>query len=350
MGEYGVSAQSLASCHCKKEDSDINKNIIVLKYKNQRKMTLKNAILAIFFTLYLVSCTKNENVSTINPSSTMIEMEGEGGVAKIAFAGDTWEIAEIINQKGNQTISGDSYSTDGKLITKNSLLSLNELGRLNTIWEDKGFIITKTTLKFLEILLKENCTTEDFSFVIVLKAGDETKNITIKQKKSQGYKYEKIEFSKDKEDIDSIFTQNGTSYKFDIKSSQEFLFLPFSGVNCIKSSYFENTLENALAMPRKDSLKVEIPSYIRNNEIYLNGETASYSNVITVRESDIKNQTEKIVIPSGKSEFSVLVEFKKSKISYKLYLTNNRTKDRKIVVGKWIEIAPTGRFTINWKQ
>jgi len=313
-------------------------------------MKLKNAILAILFTVFWVSCNKNENISLINPSSTMIEMEGEGGVAEISFIGDTWKIAEIINQNGYQTISGDKYSTDGKLIAENTPLTLNELGQLNAIWEDKGFTITKTTLKSLEILLKENCTAEDFSFAIVLKAGDETKNITIKQKKSQGYKYEKIEFSKNKEDIDSIFTQNGTSYKFDIKSSQVFFFSPFSGVNCIKSSYFESTIENVFAMTRKDSLKVEIPSFIGNNEIYLNGETASYSYVITKRKIDFKNQTEKIVIPSGKSEFFVLVEYKKSKISYKLHLTNNRTKERKIIDGKWTEIAPTGMFTTNWKQ
>jgi len=313
-------------------------------------MKLKNAILSILFTVYLVSCNKNENVSIINPSSTMIEMEGEGGFAEISFIGDTWKIAEIVNQNGNQPICGDSYSTNGRLIAKNSSLTLNELGQLNTNWEDKGFTITKNTLKSLEIILKENCTAEDFSFAIVLKAGDETKNITIKQKKSQGYNYEKIEFSKNKEDIDSIFTQKGTSYKFDIKSSQEFYFSPFAGVNCIKSSYFESSIENAFAMTRKDSLKVEIPSYIGNNEIYLNGETASYSNVITVRESDFKNQTEKINIPSGKSDFFALVEYKKSKISYKLYLTNNRTKERKIIDGKWTEIAPTGKFTINWKQ
>jgi len=313
-------------------------------------MKLKNTILTILFTVYLVSCNKNENISIINPSSTLIEMEGEGGVAEISFIGDTWKIAEIINQNGNQTISGDSYSVEGEIIAKNSPLTLNELGQLNTTWEDKGFTISKNTLKSLEIRLKENCTVEDFCFIIVLKAGDETKNIIIKQKKSQGYKYEKIEFSKNKEDIDSIFTQNGTSYKFDIKSSQEFFFSPFSGVNCIKSSYFESTLENVFTMTRRDSLKVEIPSYIGNNEIYLNGETASYSNVITVRESDFKNQIEKIVIPSGKSEFFVLVEYKKSKITYKLHLTNNRTKEKKIIDGKWNEIAPTGRYTINWKQ
>jgi len=311
---------------------------------------IKNAILAILFTDYLISCNRNENVSIINPASTMIEMEGEGGVTEISFIGDSWKIAEIINQNGNQTISGDRYYTDGKLIAKNSPLTLNELGQLNTTWEDKGFTITKNTLKSLEILLKENCTDEDFSFIIVLKAGDEIKNITIKQKKSQGYKYEKIEFLKNKEDIDSIFTQNGTSYKFDIKSSREFFFSPFSGLNCIKSSYFESTPENVFAMSRKDSLKVEIPSYIGNNEIYLNGETASYSNVIALRESEFKNQTEKIVIPSGKSEFFGLVEYKRSIISYKLHLTNNRTKEEKIIVGKWNEIAPTGKFTIIWKQ
>lgn len=313
-------------------------------------MKLTNTILAILLSLFLVSCNNNENVSIINPSSTLIEMEGEGGLAEISFIGDTWKIEEIINQKGNLTISGDSYSTDGKLISKNSQLTLKELGQLNSIWEDKGFTITRNTLKSLRIHLKENCTTEDFSFVIVLKAGDETKNITIKQKKSQGYKYEKIEYSKNKEDIDSIFTQNGTSYKFDINSSQEFFFSPFSGVNCTKCSYFESSLENAFAMTRNDSIKVDIPSYIENNEIYLNGETANFSNVVTVKESDLKNQTEKIDISSGKSEFFVMVEYKKSKISYKLYLTSNRTKERKIIVGKWIEIAPTGKFTINWKQ
>jgi len=58
---------------------------------------------------------------------------------------------------------------------------------------------------------------------------------------------------------------------------------------------------------------------------------------------------ETVAIPSGNSEFSVEIQYRKWRVSYSIYLVNNRTKEEKVINGKWVELAPTGNYSIRWK-
>ncbi len=66
----------------------------------------------------------------------------------------------------------------------------------------KGFVITRNTPTSLNIELKENSSGEDFNFTIDLQSGDESKKITIEQKKSQGYNFKSIEYALKENDGD----------------------------------------------------------------------------------------------------------------------------------------------------
>lgn len=95
---------------------------------------------------------------------------------------------------------------------------------------------------------------------------------------------------------------------------------------------------------------VEIPSGIWNGELYFNGEKTLYTNASIKSESEYSKQMETVTIPSGKSRFSVEIQYRKRRVSYSLYLENNRTKQEKVINGKWVEFAPTGNYTIRWEN
>lgn len=89
--------------------------------------------------IFMISCEKDESKSMINPSSSMVVMEGEGGRTDITFDDGSWEIIHIVNQKGDVRISGNSYDLSGQMIRENYILSLVGTGRLESFWRDKGF-------------------------------------------------------------------------------------------------------------------------------------------------------------------------------------------------------------------
>lgn len=66
-------------------------------------------------------------------------------------------------------------------------------------------------------------------------------------------------------------------------------------------------------------------------------------------ESAFGKLKETVTIPSGKSTFWVDIQYSERSVSYMLTLINNRTQAEKVINGKWIKIAPTGNYTINWQ-
>ncbi len=311
----------------------------------------KYSILSVLIIFIFYACNKNNNdFNLIDPSISLIEMEGEGGEVKISFTYPDWKIAGIINPNGNVNINGNSYSANGSLIQENYILKLDSLGRIDALWTDKGFSITRNSYTSLEIVVKENSTGEDFNFVIMLESKNGSKEIEVNQRKSQGYTFNKIEYKLGNNDRDSLFVKQGSSYSFNLISGREFTFYPFNGIGIGKTSFFESEEKDVFVWTDPDSVSVIVPSGIWNDELYFNGEEAIYTNISTNKESEFSKQMTTVTIPSGKSEFSVEIQYRERRVSYALYLVNNRTKKEKVINGKWIETAPTGNYTISRKS
>lgn len=322
--------------------------LIILKLK---KMKLLRLFILIFLSIFFISCTSvdDRNISQIHPSTSLIQMEGEGGSKEVFFTRSDWRIAGVNNTNGDVRISGNRYSDDDELVRENYTLSLEGVGRIEAFGENKGFVITRTPFNSLNISLNENSSGEDFNFRIDLQSGDESKTITIEQKKSQGYNFKSIEYSLKQNDGDSIFIRNGTAYKFNIPSPQEFSFSPFTGIEINRKTFFKSNEKDAFVWLKNDSIKVRVPSSIHNEQIYTDKEQEVYTN-LTKKFDYISDQMETVTIPSGKSEIYTLLQFHKRTISYTLYLINKRTGEEKTIEGKWVEIAPTGKYYIKWKN
>src|SRR5690625_60230 len=295
---------------------------------------------------FLISCEKNESKSLINPSLSMVVMEGEGGRMDIAFDDGSWEIIYIVHQREGVRISGNRYDLEGQMIRENYILSLEGTGRLESGWRDKGFQIDRPEPNSLEIFLKENGSGKDFHFFIVLQSGDQIREIEVRQKPSLGYDFDRIEYHLEEGDGDSLFLKRGTKVISEYATAQELTFSPINGVDVGKNAYFESEQTDAFVWTEKDSVVVRIPSAIREDQVLINEAEMRYSPLSIRSEHDFSGITETVMIPEGRSEFYTEIEFRKRKISYTLHLLNRRTKEPKVIRGKWIEYAPTGNYEV----
>lgn len=315
-------------------------------------LKLENIKLLRLFTLlilfaYFASCSNDNDIPLINPSVTFIEMEGEGGSTDVNFSGSDWKISGITNKNGNVKVNGDIHIFHDGSIRKNHILSLEGFGRIETSGGSQGFVITRDNPTNLNVELKENSSGEEFNFTIDLQSGNEIKKINVEQKKSQGYSFESIEYNLKENDGDSLFVRNGTGYRFNIPSPQDFYFSPFTGIEINKKVYFKSDDKEAFVWFENSSIKVKVPSYIDNQKIYTADEKVVYTNLTIVLPHGFENM-ETVILPSGKSMFTTQIQFRKRIVSYTLHMINKRTGNKKIVEGKWVEIAPTGKYNIKW--
>lgn len=296
--------------------------------------------------VFMASCEKDESRSMINPSSSMIVMEGEGGRTDIAFDDGDWEIIYILNQSGEVKISGNSYDLAGQMIRENYILSLEGTGRLESFWRDKGFQIDRPAPNSLEIFLEENGSGEDFHFFIVLQSGDQTREIEVRQKPSLGYDFDRIEYHLEEGDGDSLFLKRGTKVISKNATAHELTFSPFNGIDVDKNAYFESEQTDAFVWTEKDSVVIRIPTAILEDEVLTNEMKMLYTPLSVRSEHDFLDITETVMVPEGYSEFYTEIEFRKRKVSYTLHLLSRRTKEPKVIRGKWIEYAPTGNYKV----
>lgn len=301
-------------------------------------------IIPLFTCFFLVLSCSNDDDDRIKPSLTLIELEGEGGETEVTFDNGDWEITGVKNKNGGVYIHGDIFSSEGKLIRENSRLMLSETGRLEALWGNKGFLIVRDTPYSLKITVTENSTGDDFGFALELRSGEETKEVSVMQKRSQGYRFDKIEYFIQGNDGDSLFVKKKNKESFTTNTTFEIGIYPFNGEKRI--SCFICPDEDAFVWLRDTAITVEVPFAFYEDKVYCNNNGDLYTDVTAESDSGFKHVVELVSVPPGKTEFTYEIEYRKRTVSYVLTLTNKRTEEKKIVEGKWIETIPTGKYTV----
>lgn len=304
--------------------------------------------LSIFFFISILLCCNISCDTQDEPFLSLqeITIEGEGGKTTVKIKNTDWYISGVVNNNGNVRISGQVFASDGTLLRENSPIEMKGEGRIETRWMDKGFVITRNTPNILTVEVLENSTGKPFSFRIVIQGTNETEEILVKQKVSEGYSFAGIDYFLQESDKDSLYYKKSATYKFNIETPVPFSFSPYSGVDVFRQSSFESDSPHAFVWLKNDSVQINVPQSIINGKIYLSNKKNVYG--ITTRDDYLKENTfmETLNLPSGKTVFYVEQEWQKRTVSYQLTLINNRTKAERKVEGKWIEIAPTGNYKI----
>jgi hypothetical protein len=300
-------------------------------------------LLLIFLAVFCVVSCKNKNEPEKAPSPAFIRMEAEGGTEEVELDHDGWQIAGVVNQNGNQRMFGDIYASDGRIVRTNTLLELDDPGRLDSKGPDRGYSIVLER-NLVRVTLSENGADEEFRFTIMLEREGETREIVVEQKVSEGYSFLRIGYSLEEDDGDSVFVRHGTRYEFNLTSYRQVDVNPYNGIDIIRTSYFESGQPDAFFPVKNDSLRVAVPQQVHDGEITLSALPHLYGAI--TREPFNPGITESIDVPAGGARFSTEIEWHRRRLSYTLTLTNNRTGQLKEITGKWVEESPTGRYWI----
>lgn len=313
-------------------------------------MKIANLLVIILFSLSIIEFSSCNDDYDNKPSVKTITMEAEGGETEIQIGNDDWYISDIVNNNGNMNIFGDVYDNVGELVSKNKQLSLKGFGRMESNWSNKGFTISREKSSILGIKLNENVGAE-FDFTIMLKSANdgEIQNIVVSQKKHQGYAFVKIAYSMEEGDNDSVYRERVSSFEFNNQSKEKgtATLSPFQGN--LKSSSFKSSADDAFIWLAKDSVKVQIPGGILNDDIYFNNEKTLYTDDTQTSICYFKSLEVPISYPIGKSKCHVDIEMVQTKVTYTLTLKNKRTKTEKEITGKWIGVSPNGEYKLIWE-
>ena len=300
--------------------------------------------------ILLISCESDDDYAGINTSDKMIEMEGEGGEMEIKLNSGDWSIASVIGKESGSEINGNIYTLEGDLIKNNTALELEGLGEIEAIWDDKGFSIVRENPSSLVLHLKENLTDTSFNFVIRISSTQDIAEVSVIQKKSQGYSFNGIEYDLNEISEDSIFTKRAASFAFDLVESQQFSFNPYNGADFHNKVRFKSNINNLFAFLKEDSLLVQIPVKDEIGDINFSQEGKYLSDSWAIDTTGFNDKLETLTLPSGNSKFDVNLEYIKTIIPYTLQLINNRTGDKKIIGGELIKIEATGEYSIIWED
>lgn len=316
-------------------------------FKNSNTMQTKAILFIILFggTLLLYSCSKKSNDVLL--ANITVAMEAEGGEQNIVLDSDFWQIAGLINNNGDINMWGNIYGVNGDIIAKNSVLQLEGLGSLET--NSQGVRILHHDPRLLTIVLQENQNGEDYSFTVLLQNQNKvTRKIVVAQKKSQGYRFKNITYSRDENDGDSLYIKIAHRITFINHGGSPgagVSFDPLGGSSEIMNvSYFKSDMPDAFKWLQKDSVAVDVPLPIDNGIKWSGGDKRIYGIVTAL--TGKSNKTETVVSGSGESRYYTAIEFRKRQLSYTLTLINNRTGEKKLIDGKWIEHAPTGSYKV----
>lgn len=232
------------------------------------------------------------------------------------------------------------------MINENVLLELEGVGRLEALWPNKGFVIGRIGLDKLEIRVQENSSGDPFEFRIILATENTERAITISQKASQGYQFKELDYFIGDGDGDSLYWKRGSTLKLTMVDSQEMEFTPIGGVDPLSSYLFRSDYNDAFVWIKSDSVEVKLPAHFQDGKIYYSDEKGIYTENLQSELSEYSNLMESITVPPGYSEFRSEYEMRRRILSYRLILTNNRTEEEKTIVGKIIQIAPTGNYKV----
>ena len=306
-------------------------------------------ILLLSFLVYcFTACDDNEAQEQIIPSQEELMLSGEGEAALISFAKPNWQITAISTLDKDFQIWGDIYDPNGKLIRSNAMLALDGLGKLESSWSDCGFAITRDDFNTLKVEVSENSSDTDFGFVIVLESGSEMKEITVNQSQSEGYAFEKIEYTFIPESYKKVWYPNGRfSFSNQTGHASELVkYDPFQ--NQYDSYTFESGDSQAFGWVKDETVDVKIPGGVWNGELFYNHETIPYSNSTTSLPLKFSVGQVAIKVPLGDSKCHFELEYEEYKAAYRVFVKNRKTGVGKIFEGTFVSSTPTGTYELVW--
>jgi len=278
--------------------------------------------------LSFVSCSQeNDNLIT-SFADTMLE--GEDSVVVIPTNTADWNISCVYNPDGLPI-----YDINGLP------LQLKGLGEISSSW----FRIKRESSMELKVEVDENFDAGTRGMIIELSQGPILENITIRQKKSEGYVFSKIDYMLEDGDGINEFSEpyvSTSSFVMSNKTSvdQKMILYPYRGLQ--SESTFISDDATAFSWASGDEVEVKVPTDISHGTIFYDNSLRKYDKKSTQFLSKINDQIFNVKVPANTVSTAQITNIKYQKIQATYYMTlvSRRTKMEKHIKGKWIQTSP----------
>lgn len=282
-----------------------------------------------FMLLFFVSCSQeNDNLIT---SFTDTILEGEDSVVVIPTNSANWNISCVYNPDGLPI-----YDINGLP------LQLKGLGEISSSW----FRIKRESSMELKVEVDENFDVGTRGMIIELSQGPILENITIRQKKSEGYVFSKIDYML--EDGDGItefnkpYASGAILFVMNNKTSvdQKMILSPYKELQ--SESIFISDDATAFSWTSGGEVEVRVPANISHGTIFYDNSLRKYNKQPTQFSSKINDQTFDVKVPANSVSTSQITNIKYQKIQATYYMTliSRRTKAEKHIKGRWTQTSP----------
>lgn len=302
-----------------------------------------------------ISCSDNDKSFVETKGNIVIPFCGEAKAIQLNTP--NWSIVSI-NDADGKPMLGTIYSGYGDNLKEehNTLLKYDATGPDKTLIMDlpyQGFTLEKAGSNTIQLSIKENFAPQPFIFSIVLKSGNETKEVKITQEGQNRYKFKSIEYFINKGDgasdsywYDDIDERQTFTISSDIGRTINVTLYPFDYSNLsFSSAKFTSDDQGAFAWINDEDtpLEVAIPCRINNGTIEYLSKKQQYDNFEKGFLKNI-NGSISVAMNPGTNKYHFKYEMKKTVISYTLTMTGANTHKDRVFCGKWIMIQPTGAF------
>lgn len=294
------------------------------------------------------ACGSEDTEETMIPPVEKHRLSGEGESVLVSLDNSNWQIVGVTTIDKSFAIFGEIYGPDGKLICSNTQLTLKGLGRIESVWTDQGFVITRDNFHTLKVEALENSTDKDFGFTILLKSDTETKEIIINQGQSEGYSFEKIEYTLIPGSYTKVWYKNGF-FNLSNHTNQEFEMLKYNPFQNQSDNFtFDSDDSRAFACVKDEALSVEVPGGVLHGELFYNHEEVPYKHQTVKQPLKFSVSEVPIKTPMGDSQCHFELEYEEYKAVYHLFVKSRKTGVEKKFEGTFTSSTLNGSYKLVW--
>lgn len=333
--------------------------------KNIVCLSLLSFVLAMGFS----SCKSDDDShrNFVN-GNTNFEILKEGGSARIQMNTMDWEIVKIIDKSDNSAIKGsilignDENDTQKEYNDTTLTLKADQFGSLIADLGKKSFLIKRYMGTTLQLAVNENYTLSPFSFVIVLRSGKATKEITVTQEASCQYQFKSIAYSLEQGDgVSALYWYDDTANAL-IKSSNYSYDWPFSPHNTMYlmnnmsafcTATFSSDDKSAFGWPSTEDNDpdVTVPIAVQDGKIVYADKKVEYNTKSKGVFTNFELPDEVTVkLSPGINKVYFKFGMLKTVVTYTLTLTDTQTKADRQFKGKWTLVQPSQYELVNTVQ
>lgn len=336
--------------------------------KNIVCLSLLSFVLAMGFS----SCKSDDDShrNFVN-GNTDFKISKEGGSARIQMNTMDWEIVKIIDKSDNSVIKGsilignDENDTQKEYNDTTLTLKADQFGSLIADLGEKSFLIKRYMGTTLQLVVNENYTLSPFSFVIVLRSGKATKEITVTQEASCRYQFKSIAYSLEQGDgVSPLYWYDDTANALtkNVENSESVVNWTFSphydmylmnNMSAFCTATFSSDDKNAFEWPSAEDNDpdVKVPIAVQDGKIVYADKTVEYNTKSKGVFTNFELPDEVTVkLSPGINKVYFKFGMLKTVVTYTLTLTDTQTNADRQFKGKWTLVQPTQYELINSVQ